>query len=80
MTALEVFREIEVPISGIVLEVVRKTKAEEEEKFTRAVLDPVPVLIIFISRNVLLIVKILNSEVDKKISVANNFRIFASYI
>jgi hypothetical protein len=30
MTASEVFREIEVPFSGIVLVVVRDTKAEEE--------------------------------------------------
>jgi hypothetical protein len=79
MIASQVFREIEVPFSGIVLEVVRDTKAEEEE-VSRAVLDLVLVPAAFASRSVLLATKALDSEADEKISVANNFGILAGHV
>jgi hypothetical protein len=79
MTASEVLREIEVPFSGIVLEVMRDTKAEEEE-VSRAVLDLVLMPAAFASRSVLLVAEALDSEADEKISIANSFGILASHV
>jgi hypothetical protein len=66
-------------LSGIVLEVLRDIQAEEEE-VSRAVLDLVLVLAAFASKSVLLATKALNSKANKKILIANNFGILASYI
>jgi len=67
------------PLSGIVLEVLRDIKAEEEE-VSRAVLDLVLVLAAFASKSVLLATKALDSKANKKTLIANNFGILASYI
>jgi len=67
------------PLSGIVLEVLRDIKAEEEE-VSRAVLDIVLVLAAFACKSVLLATKALDSKANKKTLIANNFGILASYI
>jgi hypothetical protein len=79
ITTSEVFREIKVLFSRIVLKVIRDTKAKEEE-ICRAVLDLALVLAAFASKNVLLAAKALNSKANKKILVANGFGILASYV